>query len=71
MALEGLRWNAQIVIDATNDFDPRDLDGTTSSEVVADLVGDAPVVKLSTGGGMQQVGGALAGANLIRLPDPD
>jgi hypothetical protein len=26
MALEGLRWNAQIVIDATNDFDPRDLE---------------------------------------------
>jgi predicted dinucleotide-binding enzyme len=123
MALEGLRWNAQIVIDATNDFDPRDLEGRTSSEVVADLVGDAPVVKaantlaaailaadprqaggqrvlflsgddpdakaevsalfqdagfftidlgdLSTGGGMQQVGGPLAGANLIRLPDVD
>jgi hypothetical protein len=115
MALEGLRWNGQIVID--------DLEGTTSSEVVADLVGDAPVVKaantlaaailaadprqvggqrvlflsgddpeakaevsalfqdagfftidlgdLSTGGGMQQVGGPLAGANLIRLPDLD
>src|ERR1700682_4864781 len=44
-ALEGLPWNGQIVIDATNDFDPRDLDGRTSSEVVADLVGDAPVVK--------------------------
>jgi 8-hydroxy-5-deazaflavin:NADPH oxidoreductase len=120
-ALEGLRWNGQIVIDATNDFDPRDLDGRTSSEVVADLVGDAPVVKaantlaaavlgadpreaggqrvlflsgderdakaevsalfqdagfftidlgdLITGGEMQQVGGPLAGANLIRLPD--
>lgn len=44
-ALEGLRWNGQIVIDATNDFDPRDLDGRTSSEVVANLVGDATVVK--------------------------
>jgi predicted dinucleotide-binding enzyme len=44
-ALEGLRWNGQIVIDATNDFDPRDLDGRTSSEVVADLVGGAPLVK--------------------------
>jgi predicted dinucleotide-binding enzyme len=121
-ALEGLRWNGQIVIDATNDFDPGDLDGRTSSEVVADLVGDAPVVKaantlvaallgadpreaggqrvlflsgddvdakaevsalfqdagfftvdlgdLITGGQMQQVGAPLAGANLIRLPDP-
>jgi predicted dinucleotide-binding enzyme len=44
-AVEGLRWNGQIVIDATNDFDARDLDGRTSSEVVAVLVGDAPVVK--------------------------
>jgi predicted dinucleotide-binding enzyme len=121
-ALEGLRWNDQIVIDATNDFDARDLDGRTSSEVVADLVGDAPVVKaantlaaallgadpreaggqrvlflsgddldakaevsalfqdagfftidlgdLITGGQMQQIGAPLAGANLIRLPDP-
>jgi predicted dinucleotide-binding enzyme len=122
-ALEGLRWNDQIVIDATNDFDARDLDGRTSSEVVADLVGDAPVVKaantlaaallgadprqaggqrvlflsgddldakaevsalfqdagfftidlgdLITGGQMQQVGAPLAGANLIRLPEPN
>ena len=121
-ALEGLRWNGQTVIDATNDFDPSDLDGRTSSEVVADLVGDAPVVKaantlaagvlgadpheaggqrvlflsgddrdakaevsalfqdagfftidlgeLITGGEMQQIGAPLAGANLIRLPDP-
>jgi 8-hydroxy-5-deazaflavin:NADPH oxidoreductase len=121
--LDGLQWNGQIVIDATNDFDPRDLDGRTSSEVVADLVGDAPVVKaantlvaavlgadprqaggqrvlflsgddmnakaevsalfqdagfftidlgdLVTGGQMQQVGAPLAGANLIRLPDPN
>jgi 8-hydroxy-5-deazaflavin:NADPH oxidoreductase len=44
-ALEGLRWNGQIVIDATNDFDPSDLDGKTSSEVVAGLVGDVPIVK--------------------------
>ena len=122
-ALEGLRWNGQIVIDATNDFDARDLDGRTSSEVVANLVGDAPVVKaantllaallaadprqaggqrvlffsgddldakaevsmlfqdagfftidlgdLVTGGEMQQIGAPLAGANLIRLPDPN
>ena len=122
-ALEGLRWKGQTVIDATNDFDPSDLDGRTSSEVVADLVGDAPVVKaantlaagvlgadpheaggqrvlflsgddrdakaevsalfqdagfftidlgeLITGGEMQQIGAPLAGANLIRLPDPN
>ena len=122
-AVEGLAWNGQIVIDATNDFDPSDLEGRTSSEVVADLVGNAPVVKaantlvagvlgsdpheaggqrvlflsgddsdaksdviplfqdagfsvidlgdLKTGGGMQQVGGALNGVNLVRLPQPN
>jgi predicted dinucleotide-binding enzyme len=122
-ALAGLQWNGQIVVDATNDFDPSDLDGRTSSEVVADLIGGAPTVKaantlgaavlgadpheaggqrvlflsgddldakaevsalfqdagfftidlgdLITGGEMQQVGGPLAGANLIRLPDPN
>jgi predicted dinucleotide-binding enzyme len=121
-ALEGLRWRAQIVIDATNDWDPSDLAGKTSSEVVADLVKGAPLVKaantlfaellgadphaaggqrvlflsgddvrakarvsslfqdagfatidlgaLISGGRMQQIGAPLAGANLIRLPDP-
>lgn len=44
-AVEGLAWNGQIVIDATNDFDPSDLDGRTSSEVVVDLVGGPPLVK--------------------------
>jgi 8-hydroxy-5-deazaflavin:NADPH oxidoreductase len=122
-AVEGLPWNGQIVIDATNDFGGRDLQGRTSSEVVADLVGPAAVVKaantlaaavlaadprqaggqrvlflsgddekakaevsalfqeagfitidlgdLITGGRMQQIGAPLAGANLIRLPDPE
>ena len=44
-ALEGLHWDRRIVIDPTNDFDPSDLDGRTSSEVVADLVAPARVVK--------------------------
>lgn len=44
-ALEGLEWSGQIVIDATNDFEPSDLNGSTSSEVVADLVRGARVVK--------------------------
>src|ERR1700730_7431630 len=44
-ALEGLEWSGQIVIDATNDFEPSDLNGRTSSEVVADLVPGARVVK--------------------------
>ena len=43
--VEGLAWDGQIVIDPTNDFDPSDLDGRTSSEVVADLVAPARVVK--------------------------
>ena len=119
-AVRGLEWNRQIVIDATNDFDGTDLDGTTSSELVATLVPGARVVKaantlraemlasdpnqaggrrvmfvsgddgeartqvatlfddagfsaidlggLATGGVLQQVGGPLSGANLIRLP---
>jgi predicted dinucleotide-binding enzyme len=118
-AVQGLDWNEQVVIDATNDFDPSDLNGRTSSEVVADLVSPAPIVKgantigaavlasepheaggrrvlflsgddvgaksevialfedagfvaidlggLATGGVMQQVGGPLAGVNLIQL----
>jgi predicted dinucleotide-binding enzyme len=44
-AVEGLEWEGRIVIDPTNDFDPSDLDGRTSSEVVADLVTPAPLVK--------------------------
>jgi predicted dinucleotide-binding enzyme len=45
-AVGGRRWDGrQIVIDASNDFDPGDLGGRTSSEVVSDLVRDARVVK--------------------------
>ena len=44
-AVQGLEWNGQVVIDATNDFDPNDLNGRTSSEAVADLVAGARVVK--------------------------
>ena len=44
-AVQGLQWNGQIVIDATNDFDPGDLHGRTSSELTADLVAPAHVVK--------------------------
>ena len=119
-AVEGLEWEGRIVIDPTNDFDPSDLNGRTSSEVVADLVAPARVVKtanilgaqllasdphqaggqrvmflsgddadaksavralfedadffvidlggLREGGQMHQLGGPLAGQNLIRLP---
>ena len=44
-AVEGLEWDGRIVIDPTNDFEPSDLDGRTSSELVADLVAPARVVK--------------------------
>jgi 8-hydroxy-5-deazaflavin:NADPH oxidoreductase len=44
-AVEGIDWEGRIVIDPTNDFDPSDLNGLTSSEVVADLVAPARVVK--------------------------
>jgi predicted dinucleotide-binding enzyme len=44
-AVAGLTWTGQIVIDATNAWHPAELDGRTSSEIVADLVGGARVVK--------------------------
>ncbi len=44
-ALQGLDWNDQIVVDATNDWAADDLHGRTSSELVADLVPGARVVK--------------------------
>ena len=43
-AVEGLEWDGRILIDPTNDFDPSDLNGRTSSEVVAELVAPARVV---------------------------
>jgi predicted dinucleotide-binding enzyme len=49
-AVAGVVWSGKIVIDATNailfpDLKPADLDGRTSSEVVAELVAGARVVK--------------------------
>jgi len=44
-AINGLSWDSQVVIDATNDWAADDLDGTTSSEIVAGLVAGARVVK--------------------------
>jgi predicted dinucleotide-binding enzyme len=44
-AVRGLSWNRQIVIDATNDWAADDLQGRTSSELVADLVAGARLVK--------------------------
>jgi predicted dinucleotide-binding enzyme len=119
-AVEGREWNRRTVVDTTNDFEPGGLNGRTSTEVVADLVGRARVVKaantlyaallgsdphegagqrvivlsgddvgaksdvitlfaeagfftidlggLRRGGEIQQIGGPLAGLNLVRLP---
>ena len=55
-AVQGLDWNGQVVIDATNDFDPSDLDGRTSSEHVADLVAGARVVKAANTLGAEVLG---------------
>jgi predicted dinucleotide-binding enzyme len=45
-AVAGLQWDGQIVIDATNAWNA-DLGGRTSSEIVADLVPGARVVKVA------------------------
>jgi 8-hydroxy-5-deazaflavin:NADPH oxidoreductase len=44
-AVQGVDWNNQVVIDATNDWGADDLQGRTSSELVADLVAGARLVK--------------------------
>ena len=44
-AVHGLGWDGQVVIDATNDWAADDLRGRTSSEIVADLVAGARLVK--------------------------
>jgi predicted dinucleotide-binding enzyme len=43
--VQGVDWNSQVVIDATNDWAADDLDGRTSSEIVAGLLAGARVVK--------------------------
>jgi predicted dinucleotide-binding enzyme len=57
-AVEGLEWDGRIVIDPTNDFDSTDLDERTSSEIVADLVAPARVVKAGN-----TVGAAVLGSD--------
>jgi 8-hydroxy-5-deazaflavin:NADPH oxidoreductase len=44
-AVRGIHWSGQIVVDATNDWAADDLNGRTSSELVAGLVPGARVVK--------------------------
>jgi 8-hydroxy-5-deazaflavin:NADPH oxidoreductase len=55
-AVQGLEWNGQIVIDATNDWAADDLQGRTSSELVADLVAGARVVKAANTIGAEVLG---------------
>jgi predicted dinucleotide-binding enzyme len=55
-SLQGLNWNGQIVIDATNDWAADDLQGRTSSELVADLVAGARVVKAANTLGAEVLG---------------
>ena len=62
-ALRGLQLNGRIVIDATNDFAATDFEGTdldarTSSELVAELVSGARVVK-----GANTLGAAVLGSD--------
>jgi predicted dinucleotide-binding enzyme len=55
-AVQGREWNGQIVIDATNDWGADDLQGRTSSELVADLVAGARVVKAANTLGAEVLG---------------
>jgi predicted dinucleotide-binding enzyme len=55
-AVQGLDWNSQVVIDATNDWAADDLQGRTSSELVAELVAGARVVKAANTLGAEVLG---------------
>jgi predicted dinucleotide-binding enzyme len=55
-AVQGLAWTGQVVIDATNDWAADDLQGRTSSELVADLVPGARVVKAGNTLGAEVLG---------------
>ena len=55
-AVRGLDWNSQIVVDATNDWGADDLNGRTSSELVADLVAGARLVKAANTLGAEVLG---------------
>ena len=55
-AVQGLNWNGQVVIDATNDWAADDLQGRTSSEIVADLMAGAQLVKAANTLGAEVLG---------------
>jgi len=72
-AVAGLAWAGEIVIDATNavllpDFQPAPLDGRTSSEIVAELVHGAWLVKAANTLGADLLGadpGAVGGRRVL------
>ena len=51
-----MEWEGKAVIDATNDWAADDLNGRTSSELVADLVAGARVVKAANTLGAEVLG---------------
>jgi predicted dinucleotide-binding enzyme len=55
-AVQGIDWNSRVVIDATNDWAADDLQGRTSSELVADLVAGAGLVKAANTLGAEVLG---------------
>ena len=73
-AVQGPDWNGQVVIDATNDWEADDLQGRTSSELVADLVAGARVVKAANTLGADVLGAdpeTSAGRRVIFLSGDD
>jgi predicted dinucleotide-binding enzyme len=73
-AVQGLNWNGQIVVDATNDWAADDLQGRTSSELVADLVPGARVVKAANTLGAEVLGAdphTVGGRRVIFLSGDD
>jgi 8-hydroxy-5-deazaflavin:NADPH oxidoreductase len=44
-AVDNVTWDGEVLVDATNDWSAEDLQGRTSTELVADLVTGARVVK--------------------------
>jgi 8-hydroxy-5-deazaflavin:NADPH oxidoreductase len=55
-AVQGVDWSGRIVVDATNNWGADDLDGRTSSELVAELVAGARVVKAANTLGAEVLG---------------
>ena len=73
-AVHDLNWNGQVVIDATNDWAADDLQGRTSSELVADLVAGARVVKAANTLGAEALGSdphEAGGARVIFVSGDD